>query len=247
MRERLLSANGAELWVAEQGTGIPMMLCNGGPGCCDYLGTVAECIDDVAQVYRFEPRGCGRSSSAGPYDLPTTLADLEALRVALGHVRWVVGGHSWGADLALAYALEYPKHVLALAYISGAGVQNDREWHAVYQAGRDAGRDQTPAFEYPVNLEVNRTGNASWRRFIKGPMLLRRIADLNVPMLAVYGSEDIRPSWPVEQIVHLMPNARYELIEGAGHCVWLTHAPELRSLLGAFLREVSRPAGAESS
>ncbi|MGH2535440.1 MAG: alpha/beta fold hydrolase [Thermomicrobiales bacterium] len=32
-----------------------------------------------------------------------------------------------------------------------------------------------------------------------------------------------------------MSNARYALIEGAGHNLWLTHAAELRSLLRDFL------------
>jgi pimeloyl-ACP methyl ester carboxylesterase len=36
------------------------------------------------------------------------VADLEVLREALGHATWWVGGHSWGAELALRYALAYP-------------------------------------------------------------------------------------------------------------------------------------------
>ena len=46
---------------------------NGGPGCDDYLGPVAEMIDDLCQVIRFEPRGCGRSDWDGNYDIDTTL------------------------------------------------------------------------------------------------------------------------------------------------------------------------------
>ena len=37
-----------------------MLMFNGGPGCDDYLGLVAEMIDDMCRVIRFEPRGCGR-------------------------------------------------------------------------------------------------------------------------------------------------------------------------------------------
>ncbi len=59
-------------------------------------------------------------------------------------------------------------------------------------------------------------------------------------MLAVYGSEDIRLSWPVQQLVQLMPDARYELVEGAGHCIWLTHPDELRSRLRLFLFALCR-------
>jgi proline iminopeptidase len=41
MGERLIEVNGTTLWVAEQGDGAPIVLCSGGPGCCDYLGPVA--------------------------------------------------------------------------------------------------------------------------------------------------------------------------------------------------------------
>ena len=238
MHERLIAVNGAELWVAEQGARFPLVLCNGGLGCCDYLGPVAAMVDDLVQVARFEPRGCGRSSRAGPYDLQTCLADLEALRRTFGHERWIVGGHSAGADLALAYALEYPERVRALVYLSGTGVQDDRQWQAAYEAGRAARPEQLPAFGYPFNPEVGRPWNASWREFIKHPLLLRRIAALRIPTLAVYGGADIRPSWPVQQIVNLMPHARFELIEGAEHHAELTHPDELRRRLRAFLSEV---------
>ncbi len=237
--ERLIAVDGAELWVAEQGAGIPLVLCNGGPGCCDYLGPVAAMIEDVARAYRWEPRGCGRSSPGGPYDQRTSLSDLDALRALLGHERWVVGGHSAGADLALAYALEYPRRVRALVYLSGCGVQDDRQWHAAYEEGKARRGERLPEFEYPYNPQVNRVGNASWRAFIKQPTLLRRIAELEVPCLAVHGGEDIRPDWPVRQLAHLLPDARFELIEGAEHHIELTRPGELRRLLQSFLGEVS--------
>jgi proline iminopeptidase len=237
-RERLIAVDGAELWVAEQGEGRPVVLCNGGLGCCDYLGPVAAMIDDLVRVYRVEPRGCGRSSRDGPYGLDTSLADLDALRRAFGHDRWLVGGHSAGADLALAYALSYPERVDALLYLSGTGIQDDRRWHEAYEAGRAGRGERLPAFAYPFNRDVNRAGNASWREFIKRPMLPRRIADLTVPTLVVYGSEDIRPSWPAHQIANLMPNARFELIDGAEHHLELTRPDDLRQRLRSFLRDV---------
>jgi proline iminopeptidase len=167
--------------------------------------------------------------------LEACLSDLDGLRQALGHDRWIIGGHSWGADLALAYALTYPEHTRAVLHLSGTGVHDDRQWHAAYERGRDAGGELLPDFAYPVNRDVNRDVMASWRAFIKQPALLRRLANLDVPLLAVYGSEDIRPRWFVEQVVRLLPNARFEMIEGAQHCQWLTHPEELQVLLRAFL------------
>lgn len=235
MTGHLIDVDGARLWIAESGSGAPVMLSNGGPGCCDYLEPVAAMIDDRALVYRWEPRGCGRSSAGGPFDLETTLSDLDGLRETLEHERWIVGGHSWGATLALVYALAYPHRTRAAIMIAGAGLQNDRSWSEAYREGRDAGRDQTPPMAYPPNMEANRVLNESKHAYIRRPRLWREIADLGVPVLIVDGSEDMRPPWPNEQIAALLPNSEYHKIEGAGHCPWFTHADALRGHLTGFL------------
>jgi proline iminopeptidase len=235
MSERLYRVSGAELWLAEQGAGVPLLLCNGGPGCCDYLAPVSALIENRARVYRWEQRGCGRSSAGGPYDLATCLSDMEELRRALGVERWIVGGHSWGANLALAYALTYPDRTSGLIMLAGTGVQNDREWHDAYRAGRDAGHDPQPNYAYPPNADVNREVMLSWRAFIKRPPLLREIAALQTPTLAVHGSADIRPGWPTAQLAALLPNARLLVLAGAAHLLWESHADALRDALRNFI------------
>jgi proline iminopeptidase len=237
--ELFAEINGATLWIAESGAGKPVLLLPGGPGCCDYLGPVAAQIEGGAHVYRMEPRGCGRSDPAGPFDVETTLDDIEALRVHLGHERWIVGGHSQGAFFALAYALAHPERTEAILYLAGAGMQKDRNWSAAYHAGKDAGKEPEIAWDYPPNMEVNRIGNASTALYIQRPDLWREIADLDVPMLAISGENDIRPVWPVEQIVRLMPNARLEILPGALHDFWLTHPEEVGALLRPFLHDLA--------
>ena len=89
---------------------------------------------------------------------------------------------------------------------------------------------------------MNRQGNASWRRFIKRPALLRDLAQLDLPVLFVYGANDIRPSWPVEQLARLIPNARYIPLEGAGHYLWMDQPGALRTVLQTFLDGFARNA-----
>jgi pimeloyl-ACP methyl ester carboxylesterase len=72
--------SGVTIWTMQTGHGFPVMLCNGGPGCCDYLEPLAQMIDDEAIVIRFEQRGCGRSEATPPYDIATCLTDLENIR-----------------------------------------------------------------------------------------------------------------------------------------------------------------------
>lgn len=134
--EEMISVNGTALWTVRQGEGVPVVLCHGGPGGYDDLGPAAAMLEDLAAVHRYDQRGCGRSLQDLPYDLDTYLADLDGLRAHWGYATWVVGGHSWGANLALAYALRYPDRVAGLLYLCGTGIDDD--WHQAYRVNRRA-------------------------------------------------------------------------------------------------------------
>lgn len=236
--EHFVDSNGARIWTIQTGQGFPVMLCNGGPGCCDYLEPVAEMLEDSATVIRFEQRGCGRSDSAPPYDIKTCLADLENIRRYYNIDRWIIGGHSWGADLALFYALEHTSHVAGLVCMAGGRVHNDREWHDEYERRKEEEGERLPQFTYPTNRDVNEQVNRSWKSYIQQSDLLLKISELSIPALFVYAENDIRPSWPTRQIAELMPKARFELIAGAEHVIWFSHQAELRVLLRDFVDHV---------
>ena len=134
LSETYVPYDGGTLWTCTSGpdNNPVILLCNGGPGCCDYLEPVADMLNDQYRVIRFEQRGCGRSTADGSYDLTTTVEDIERIREHYGVKKWIVGGHSWGANLAFVYAMTYPERVQALLYISGNGIQNDRHWSEEY-------------------------------------------------------------------------------------------------------------------
>ncbi len=204
----------------------------------DYLQPVADMLTDVARVLRFEQRGCGRSEAPPPYDLKTCLQDLEAIRHHYTIGRWVIGGHSFGADLALLYALEYPQSTAGLVCLAGGMVSDDRGWHDEYERRRDT--EEIPETNYPVNLDVNEEIRRDWKAYIHRPTLLRELAHTQVPALFLYGDQDIRPSWAVEQVAHLMPNARFVVIPNAPHLLWSTQPEAVRTHLRAFLSLTSR-------
>ena len=227
-----LASDDAKLWFARSGPqGDPLLLCNGGPGCSDYLGPVAMLIDDALDAIRFEQRGCGHSECKGPYTVDTALSDLEDLRKHLGIDRWRVAGHSWGADLALAYALHFPEQTTQVLCISGGRIHNDRQWHQVYSRRRDEEGELIPPADFPYNNEVNSRMNQSWKDFCKRPDLLLRIAELQVPVHYLLAGEDIRPNWPLLQVAALLPQGSYEIVQGAQHSIWLTHATQFRTAL----------------
>lgn len=124
--------DGELLWTATGGEGPPLVLCHGGPGLWDDQGPVARMVEDLVTVHRYDQRGCGRSSASGPYTVARFVADLEALREHFGRETWMVGRHSWGATLALRYAIAHPERVRALLYVSGTGAGHG--WNPAYRA-----------------------------------------------------------------------------------------------------------------
>lgn len=62
-----------------------------------------------------------------------------------------------------------------------------------------------------------------------------------MPLWAIYGSEDVRPRWPMDQVVALAPYGRMESIDGAGHWPWLTQPRDTTAIIGAFSRGLLSP------
>lgn len=227
------------LWTVTDGNGPPIVLLSGGPGLADYLGPVSDLFTASHTIHRFEPRGCGRSSAEGSHTLPEAIADLEALRRHWGHDRWTVAGHSWGADLALAYALQHPEAVTAIVGLAGGRIVNDRSWHAAYAEKRHT--EAVPTDIAP-NLEANRALTESWRAFCRTPDLLARLSTLNTPSLFVFPEHDIRQSWPTEQLADLLPNGDYVPLAHADHMMWRGNPAGLAKIVKTFLKNLENRA-----
>ena len=236
--ERYVTSGAAQLWSAVSGAGIPLLMFNGGPGCDDYLGPVAEMIDDMCRVIRFEPRGCGRSDWDGNYDIETLFGDADAIRREYGAETCIVAGHSFGPSAALAYALRHSSNVIGLIGIAGGNVLNDRTWSEAYHKQLEEVGEDLGGHEDKADPDVNPRGNRSWREYIKRPTLFREIADLQIPATFINGGKDIRPNWPTEQLASLIPKGRYSEIPDAAHMIWLTHASDLRHELRSAIRRI---------
>lgn len=242
--ERFVSSGDARLWTVVSGVGVPTLCFNGGPGCDDYLAPVTRLIDDRCRVVRFEPRGCGRSTWDGRYDLDTLLTDAEVICAAYGIERWVLLGHSHGSNLALAYALRHPSHTVGVIGVAGGKVVDDRSWSETYRERLASVGEDLGGNVFHADPEVNRQSNLSWRTYCQRPPLFHDLAHLAAPCVFINAGKDIRPNWPTQQLAALIPNTRYVEIAGAAHTIWLTHAPELqRELREALAFIVGRASG----
>jgi proline iminopeptidase len=117
---------------------------HGGPGLWDMFGALAADLSDLFTTYRWDQRGCGRSLWPGPYTLDRTLADLDDLLGHFGRERVSLIGHSWGAGLALRYALTRPDRVERLVHLSGTGLApRRRDPRRFVRALREARRERS--------------------------------------------------------------------------------------------------------
>ena len=232
-----VEAGSGKIWTCINGNldGPAVLLCNGGPGCCDYLAPVSEMLEHEYRVIRFEQRGCGRSVCDGKYGLETAIEDIERLREFYGVSTWIVGGHSWGANLALVYALQHPARVDSILYIAGNGIHNDRHWHEEYHSNKNKQGEIVPPMGYGFNNDVNAQGNAALRSFGRRPGFYKDISALQIRTLFLMAKNDIRPSWPVEQLYKLMPKASYVRIPRAEHFIWLKNGEALKKELLSFM------------
>lgn len=130
INQEYVECAGARIWTATQGQGEALVLLHCDPGGSDQLQPMAEMIDDLVEVHRYEQRACGRSTGDPPYTVKRWLLDLERLRSHWGHAQWIIFGHSFGAELALGYAATFPSRahaiIIYVLFACGCGRQTRR-------------------------------------------------------------------------------------------------------------------------
>jgi 2-succinyl-6-hydroxy-2,4-cyclohexadiene-1-carboxylate synthase len=206
--------------------------------------------------------------SEGDHSQPAAAADLrrlwDHLEVSCSHLV----GYSMGGRLALHVAATSAHDIRSLVVVSGhAGLsepergrrreadsvlaehilavgieQFAREWgeQQLFSGVRRRGR------EYTERLVAMRRANrpeslaASLRDMGAGAMasLWEELRSFDRPALILAGGEDLRYRAFGEQLAETLPNARLELIEGAGHALPQERPKEVGIAIARFLREV---------
>ncbi|MER7545554.1 alpha/beta hydrolase [Spirillospora sp. NPDC127506] len=122
VRHRMVDVGGIALHAAEQGDGLPVVMCHGFPGL--WYSWRHQLPVLAAAGYRaiaVDMRGYGRSgrpSSPGEYDRSRTVADMVGLLDALGIEEAVFAGHDFGAALVWDLPQWAPGRVKALMQLS---------------------------------------------------------------------------------------------------------------------------------
>ncbi|MEJ8566331.1 alpha/beta fold hydrolase [Elongatibacter sediminis] len=246
-----LNAPGVRLHVQELGAGPPVVMLHGlllGSLAAWYF-TAAPVLARESRVVLYDLRGHGRSERVGGgYDSDTQVGDLEAVTAELDTPLTLVG-HSFGALVALKFALRHPRRVARLALvelplppgsagdIDGFLARSPEEAldalpEAVLKSAQGGGRAARRLLEHLDFLASRSTLLADLAAEPDIPDAV--LAGLHCPVLLAYGKDSAcRPVG--ERLAGVLPDARLAVLEG-GHYLHLDATEALTDLLRDFCR-----------
>ena len=125
-RESRIPVGSASLYAREIGQGPPVIILHGGPDFDHgYLLPAMDELTDAFRLFYYDQRGRGRSAErVRPEDvtLASDVEDIDRVRQYFRLDTPALLGHSWGAVLALEYALRHPTRVSRLILMNPAPV-----------------------------------------------------------------------------------------------------------------------------
>jgi proline iminopeptidase len=223
--------DGASLFARVVGRGEPVIVLHGGPDFDHgYLLPDLDRLKDAFRLVYYDQRGRGRSADrVRPEDvtLSSEMDDLDRVRRHFGLDAPVVLGHSWGAVLALEYALRHPTRVSRLvlmnpapasasdlssmrqAYLGQLGAADaHRQKDLVASAAYQAGDPEAVAARYRIHFEHALRRSGDYERLM-ATMKAAFVAQGKEGILKARAIEDrlYRDTWQVPGY-DLLPNLR---------------------------------------
>ena len=258
-------SNSVSLAYDIQGEGPPLVLiCGLGTGGWIWCKQVPELAQHF-QVITFDPRGVGESSQvAAPFSIADLAEDISFLLEHLGLERAHIVGASLGGIVAQQFALTFPhlverlvlscttfggpNHVLPggeglAALMSVSGLNGEERARRNIQFGftkayLENNMDDVEdiirmrlACNIPEHVYLFQVKAAS--EFNAEP----HIPAIQSPTLVISGNEDIIiPVQNSHNLAQRIPNARLEIVEGAGHAFFIERAGEFNQTVLEFLK-----------
>lgn len=122
----LMAINGTELFVKVVGEGEPIIMLHGGPGAEHiFFSKYTEALADDHQLIYYDQRSTGFSipdTEPTHLTIDTFVEDLEGIRQALQLDKVTLLGWSWGGNLAMYYAANYPQHLKGIILVDPGNV-----------------------------------------------------------------------------------------------------------------------------
>jgi pimeloyl-ACP methyl ester carboxylesterase len=255
-RDDFLEAGAARLRVRSAGTGATVLFLHGWALDLEMWTPQFDALASRYRLIAFDRRGFGASSGAPGID--QDVSDIERVLASFGVERAAVVGMSQGARVGLRWALRFPLRTSCLV-LDGApseGVQNGvrsqeiplafyRE--LIQREGIEAFRKRW--LEHPLmRLHTSDEGAHRLLEEIVGrysardltadnpPAPISGLHTLATPTLIINGEHDSEPRRAAgAALARVLPDARLEIVPGAGHIANLDNPDAYNAVLDEFL------------
>lgn len=218
-----------------------------------------EALRDRYRCITWDERGHGLTAGdqLPPFTYYDSADDLAALLDHLGIEQAVLVGMSQGGFLSLRAALTHPDKVRALVLIDSQAGKELEDQLPAYRQMVDTfiNRGLTPELGDTLAFIILGQGfadaeswKAKWREFkpvntlgnfqalAERDDITDRLGEIDKPALVIHGDADMAiPLERAEIVANKLPDARLELIPGAGHAANLSHPEPVNRVLAEFL------------
>ncbi len=233
-----------------QKDGVPIIFVHGSGGGHHHWLYQIKKLNGNINALAVDLPGHGRSEGEPSNEIPVYRDWLHRFKNAVGLDRFIPAGHSLGGGIALAYALQYPEDTLGLILVGTGG--RLRVLPAFLEALREG--VLPPAFnDYLYSPEVDEELIERGREEAKNTPASIYYADLSAcdkfdimkelhriiqPAQVICGSEDrLTPSKYSQFLGEQLPQARVEIIPGAGHMVMIEKPHAVNDTISDFISE----------
>ena len=231
---------GIPLEITEAGHGRPLLFLHGGHP-SGRLDPQTRLVEALAENFRFiAPTHPGFGTTAAPPQL-TTVDDLAYLYLdlldGLDLRDVILVGASLGGWIAAEMAVKTTERISQLVLIDTVGIKvGDREARDIadiyaitdrqlaeiaYADPQKMARDTKSLPEQELTLMARSresTGRYAWSPYMHNPKLKARLHRIGIPALVLWGEADriVAPEYG-RSFAAALPNARFAVIESAGH------------------------------
>ncbi|MET0257920.1 MAG: 3-oxoadipate enol-lactonase [Methylobacterium sp.] len=225
---------------------------------------VEALLAPTCEILTYDMRGHGLTETTpAPYALDTLVEDAAGLLNAVGWVSAGLVGLSVGGLVAQGVALRHPERVDSLVLMDAAAkIGTTESWNeriAAVEAGSVASiadavvaRWVSPGFPAEKRAVLagwramlaatDRAGYAGICAALRDADLTTAVSGIDAPTLVLVGEDDVStPPDLVEATARLIPDARFEPIEGAGHLPCLERPVEVARLIARHLKGSPAP------
>lgn len=128
-REGYVTSGTAQLYYRDIGSGKPIIVLHGGPDFDhSYLLPDMDRLSDKYRLIYYDQRCRGKSKGTlnkNEISVMQYARDLDEIRKHMLFKKSVIMGHSWGAHLALHYAINFPENVSRMILLNTAPASYD--------------------------------------------------------------------------------------------------------------------------